>query len=82
MIYRYFPQILYPLYFNIQVVGAPINIIYEEGTAISSGLTSSYASITKVTIGDTSILFTSVWATIKLFYFKVEFKFYQVSQML
>ena len=36
---------------HIQLVGAPINIVYEEGTAIGSGLTSSYAAITKVTIG-------------------------------
>ena len=34
------------------MLGAPINIVYEEGTAIGSGLTSAYAAITKVTVGE------------------------------
>lgn len=36
---------------HIQVVGTPLTLMYEEGTAVGGGLTSSYAAITKLIVG-------------------------------
>lgn len=41
---------------HLQLVAAPLTIVYQEGTSIGPGLASSYAAITTVTLGKVSVV--------------------------
>lgn len=41
---------------HLQLLAAPLNLSYQEGTAIGPGLTSSYAAVTTLTLGRVSVV--------------------------
>ena len=41
---------------HVQLVAAPVSVVYEEGASIGPGLAANYAAITTVTLGQLSVM--------------------------
>ena len=57
---------------HIQLIGSPLTVVYEEGPSIGPGLTSSYAAITKLSIGKgelTKLVALTYFSTVRSIFF-------------